>query len=1046
MQYRRTFCVSLPSVAALLAIGFLRAAIGAEEVGAKQLQNAQLTDYGKRLKPLEAEMLDADKILKDLTKRHESLLNEFASPQRRRSPEEIRAELKTVVAETEKQIQRRRAAADAHDQAFRDSVREHDDLVTGFAAVPANKRVRADFFEWRKPGAAVARAFCEKNPGVRFRYDGGGDGGLGAFERGALDLLGLCHDYKMYYTGRAAERFSAVYPTPPKTITVGYYPLVVAVHPSNPLDGITIKRLRLLATDRNATWKSLGRANDGPCHLTIFDSFHFALFLTGKTNTGTIHDHCRDGAKSTGASLDRMFTTIAEDPNAILIWRYTPRVAESGLKILPLLDSRGEPSAPNDPSAVASGRYPLRTPLVLLVHPNAGPAARQFAEWIVSDEAAKVMQKDRDTDPAADEPLLAHVAWAAKDAPNQVLRAKTPAVADEIKAGEIDSPAISGAAAVLPTERLSRYFLMATPVHQTLYEQTIRDAIRADGRLNTVDRAELGRLLQERELAYFGSPPSEPRPMIAADVLVFSRVVVEAEKAFLKIEAVHGSTALLLGELTLPINPANPARFEPSLARSVAAWWSSVLRRLADVRSKPVWTLIDVYAASVELDESAEAVRTEIATALTADRRLFFAARTEMAKTREEALLRLMGLSRTVGGRFPNAADYLIEARLDTADRAVIRLHGRDGALLEATTIAATNRSSLLCEIKAWLAAQASRRAGKPPTAGLAKTEDAAPDNDWSQAQARLEFTAGTQWREKAGRRQKDYDRIVQEMYRQGITAFSSNEHEPLLQARRDIRRSQAAAKRHYCRAAQLDPAWEEAAYAALIPVDDWLFSSNHRETPFAEPLDDYERFLDQFPQSERARWVLAEYARGCLGLTGKHGRFPPGLDERAARLQYYRKGLASCRRYILQYSLKDDHDSDWRKFMPNYYFFHLRRYIECADLSEAEQRAILQDWSASFDARLDRVAHGDFVRLVILAKRKSRAEFLALLTEMQRRWPDPNHAQWKRLQTAEVVGELLRSLFPEYHGENSFALWLSGRRDIGDLPWPGYVPDAKSR
>ena len=81
---------------------------------------------------------------------------------------------------------------------------------------------------------------------------------------------------------------------------------------------------------------------------------------------------------------------------------------------------------------------------------------------------------------------------------------------------------VDGAAAVLPTQRLSVYNLMIRPEHQSAYEQLLFEAIAADGRLKQVDRNQLAKLLEEARAATGRVPAGGASPLVAADVFVFS--------------------------------------------------------------------------------------------------------------------------------------------------------------------------------------------------------------------------------------------------------------------------------------------------------------------------------------------------------------------------------------------------------------------------------------------------------------------------------------------------------------------------------------------
>ena len=996
------------------------------------------------IKNAKAEMRAARERLIAIQSQLEANTNEISSPQRKRTLEEIRKKHESLAAEMNREHKRFKAAQEQLHNAVSSERREHDERASGLHNAPPEERIRTGFHGWSDQGHAAANAFGAKNPTVKFFHHDAGVN-IRTFRLGEIDLMGLTYDYQYYVCGREKEEFEEAFPKLPKAVTVGYWPFVVAVHPSNPIKSLTLAQLRTFALDRKTTWKNLRRPKDGLIRLYTFDTFGIAKALTGRKDDNALSQHQVFNAE--WGYMEKRLKAVADDPDALLIWHHTTRIANSGLKILPIVHAQGESLLPTNLPAVASGRYVLRTPLAIMLHPAASGAAKRFAEWLVTVEAADAIQNGRDASQQSDVPYLAHVTLAEQDHPSP-RNAKNKKPRPEADAPDDDKPlaksspnknkpAVNGAIAVMPTEPLSMYFLMATPAHHAAYEQTISDAIAADRRLKILDRTQLTRALEERKQRLLEPQAASPQPITAADVFVFSYVVTEAGQAYLHVEAVHSPTASRLGGIKLPIDPANPSRFNPPLERVVATWWPEVVKRLIDVRTKPIWTVVDVYAGKVELDKAADTIRGELEDILSHDSRVFLASAIPTGQTQQEVLLQLMGLSRSKDGRFNPEADYLLEAQLTAPDRINLRLRGPNLAVLAQTEIIESDRLKMLAGMKKWLADQSAQHSAKA-TEHVQPTP--LPENDWALAQARLEYEMGHQLGEKANQRQKDYHQEIDRLGKQGITSIHVEENETLVKANQDSERYTEAARRHYRRAAQLNPAWEDAAYLALNHgPSDWIFAGGGpRDISFAEPIDEYERFLQRFPQSAHAQQVLADFIRTCIMLADR-GNIPPGLDERSTRIKYFQKGFDGCRRYIAQYTLQGKTSADWSNFVPKFYLHWLKKYFELANPANDECRAIANYWSENYDTHLDKAPHSDFVRLLVLAQRKNRPAFVALLTKVQQRWPDPKHQQWQ--DTAELVGQSLHSLFYDRGGGDSFNLWLAGKRGIGDLPRPGYDP-----
>ena len=575
----------------------------------------------------------------------------------------------------------------------------------------------AALFGWPKDLQVAADAYRKSRPQVHFALLVHEHGKIEGFRRGEVDLLAYVNRFSDYLGGDEIKRFPETFPNPPAETTIAYRTLAVFVHPENSLEKLGRKQLRLLATKRKLTWKDLGREQDGPIWVYVYHTRYAATAILGKPDIGSVLGSYRPPVRM--LYEDRILKALAKDRNGIALWYHNRRFAASGLKIVALVpEEGGVPVRPSDAAAVASGRYWLRVPLKIMVHPGAHEEVRRFARWLTTPEAGRAMleAERRSAVPATYPSPIAHVSLATEGAP--------AAEPDEVPAAP--SPAapavpVDGAVAVLPTEPLSMYFLMATAAHHAIYEQTIFEAIEADGRLELVDRTELRRVLQERKLQLLNPQDGPARPLIAADVFVLSYVVTRDTKSCLRVQAVHGPTACLLGQLEVLIDPADPLRFSPPLSRSVARWWSHVVERFVAARSRPIWTLRDVYAAGTEAPDQAAPIRRALETQLSADSRIFFAPRAPLSWTQQEVLMQLTGLSRPQSGRFSPATDFLVEARLPAPGRLQIRLLSGSLVRVASAEFADDNLPQLARKAAAWLDRQVAESMDREPTEVIAE-------------------------------------------------------------------------------------------------------------------------------------------------------------------------------------------------------------------------------------------------------------------------------------------------------------------------------------
>jgi len=925
------------------------------------------------------------------------------------------------------------------------------------AVSPVPNHVRIGIRGWYCELKAAAKVYKRKNPQVTFTFLTNKPGGIvQRFQRGQMDLLAFTGELSNFLSKDGAKQFKEAFAAPPRERTIAYWPYAVVVHPKNPVESMTIEQLRTLVTSREARWRDLGRDQDGRIRLNIYGTYLIGQaisgydFATGQNNGPRAITHEEQMQYDRACSKhrvrlkgmdrymsleDRFLEAMAEDVDGIALWYHSKKVAASGLKVLPIVSGKARRAArPTDLPAVASGRYVLRTPLKVLVHPRANKATRDFVEWLLSPQAGDLMRADKVTELTGykDLPTVAHASLAAKDA----APAKGPTTAPTTAGADTFDGRVDGAVAVLPTEPLSMYFLMADRSHHVAYERAITEALVSDARLKIVDRTQLVRVLAERKLELLGVKESRLKPIVSADVFVLSHIVTEGTKTYLRIQAVHGPTAGLLGELKLRINPAAPARFTPPLANRVARWWPGVLKRLVRARTKPVWAVLDVYAATQELGDLADKFRPSLREALDTDGRVFLAGSAPLGQTQQEVLMRLLGLSRPTGGRFTPSADYILDARILSAGKIELRVRQGDLAVIEQTILTKSGAKELLAAANDWLIGQVAKHAAKP------KPLKPSPDvqDEWARKQARVEYELG----KKMGKQCKAlYLLATERRDRSDSTLLPEDE--------RELTKLALGYRNHSRRAAQLDPSWEAAAYAAagihrrsVYFGYFWGPNSSTRFQSLRRSVAASERFLRAFPQSKHHEEVLTWWSKDALRLARK-AAVPPGLDAHSIKITYMRKGLDGHARYMEMYWLTGKATSDKQVYLGfTNYLSSLSRYIAAAKPSKRELQAIVDDWSKRFDKHPDKAPHSDFVRLLILQYKGDKPGYLALLIKLQKRWPDPKHPQWK--ETGSMICGAVCRLFSVDSNKSPFQLWYYGKRGIGDLPYVGYVPVKDSR
>ncbi len=684
---------------------------------------------------------------------------------------------------------------------------------------------------------------------------------------------------------------------------------------------------------------------------------------------------------------------VAADRTLIALTTLTPQLSASGLKVLPISPKAGRPAVEPTVENVLSDAWPYQVHLLAVVRPGAPAEADELARAFQSSEAAHI---------------LADRGWISPASRKAPPEGETVWPAPPPRDAQVEP--VAGGAAVLPARLLTRLFLVGELSHLAAYEDAVAAAIVADGRLKLLDRANLSRVLAEARLD--ASPEARP-PVIGADLLVLLQVATEKNITFLTIQAFHSATATMLGEMRLPIDPARPADFHPPLKGRVATWWPGVLRNLAAANVRPVWALRTAGRIGDQGGPGPKLAK-DLADELAALDTVFFARYTGLTESQQEMLMHLMGLARPESGRGSPAADYLLEARLGDDGR--LALEVRRGSDLEPVAACAFDLDAA-DEACSWLRAQA--------TLALAQHRSArsVADPEIARRQAQAELARVRECRQR-----------WLELAQLPIITVRTNAQQM------EMRSLNAEMVRCYERAAQLDPSLEEAARGAVA-------AKVRRYRKVARRPDSLDRllaalraeemFLKSFPKAADRQEMLLDAAKLCLTAASQVGEGLQPPDQRMVRAEFLAMAAAAHEEYLLgplPPLLSGGTDPRWA-----YCFYIVDAYLACLVDVPDKAEAFINGWASRNDARPDRMMHSDLLRLIFLEHRRDRPAYLALLTGLQQRWPDPDHFQWR--QFGVCVSDGLQKLFAG-DSKQTFDTWRAGRRGPGDLPYPGYDPE----
>ncbi len=172
---------------------------------------------------------------------------------------------------------------------------------------------------------------------------------------------------------------------------IGMDGIVIIVHHTNTIAGLTPDELRLLFQGRVTTWSALGGPDLSVQVVSREAGDDTRLALEAQV-MGT--QHITLGARL-ALSSQTMIDIVAGLPGAVgyVSMATLARAASGGVRAVPLATTDATPPISASPDTVTSGTYPLRTPLLIvgLAPPSENSLYRDWFAWMQSDAGQRVI-------------------------------------------------------------------------------------------------------------------------------------------------------------------------------------------------------------------------------------------------------------------------------------------------------------------------------------------------------------------------------------------------------------------------------------------------------------------------------------------------------------------------------------------------------------------------------------------------------------------------------------------------------------------------------
>lgn len=228
-----------------------------------------------------------------------------------------------------------------------------------------------------------AEAYMGAHAGSIVQVTGGGSGtGIAALINGTTDLCMSSRPMKPDERLKLRDRFQSM----GVEIPVAKDGLSIYVHPTNPVQALSLEQLRAIYTGQVTNWKQVGGADA-------------IVVLYGRENSSGTYvyfkDHVllgRDFAARTQTlpGTAAVVNAVANDPNGI---GYGGAAYAKGVRDLGVRKTPDGPAVVPSPATVRDGSYPITRHLYLYARTKPAGDAKRFVDWVLSAEGQSVVTR-----------------------------------------------------------------------------------------------------------------------------------------------------------------------------------------------------------------------------------------------------------------------------------------------------------------------------------------------------------------------------------------------------------------------------------------------------------------------------------------------------------------------------------------------------------------------------------------------------------------------------------------------------------------------------
>lgn len=232
---------------------------------------------------------------------------------------------------------------------------------------------------WQKP-------FNEEHPDIALEIAGGGSGnGITALIGGTADIANASREIKDSERDEAAGNGIEVVEH-----LIAYDGLAVIVHPSNPIESVTVEQLSDIYTGKIKSWADLGGTGDITAAGRDSSSGTYETFLEEAVQKHKTDDSLQFAPEVLSlSSTENLKNTVASSPGAI--GYIGLGYVDETVKAVPIIDvGGGEPVAPTE-ATVLDGTYPFARKLYCYTNGEPTGGVKTYMDWVLSEKGQAIV-------------------------------------------------------------------------------------------------------------------------------------------------------------------------------------------------------------------------------------------------------------------------------------------------------------------------------------------------------------------------------------------------------------------------------------------------------------------------------------------------------------------------------------------------------------------------------------------------------------------------------------------------------------------------------